>query len=351
MIDADDLALLAQGFAAAMVPPTDATLDPMATLVSLYELGWGDLLAAAPHQGAATTFTLLGSLGASAPLLDDILAVALGLPIEPGTCVIFPAPHSAEPPGRILDGRLTIDGLASSRIDATPSAVVAARSDNGVTLHTVDAVALRTIEDGALKSSTYGSLDPQATVRKVRATIPADLGNRAIRPEAWDEAVRDARLALAGQLIGGSRQMLELARAHAIDRVQFGRPIASFQTVRHRLAEALVAVEAAAGAAEAAVEILVRRSTPPEIEHTPTAADASLAAAVAKSLAGKAARVTAMHAQQVLAGIGFTADHSFHRFMKRAMIIDTLFGSARTLPVEIGHTILARRTAPRLVEL
>ena len=128
--------------------------------------------------------------------------------------------------------------------------------------------------------------------------------------------------------------MLDLARAHAVDRIQFGRSIASFQAVRHKLAESLVAIEAAAAVADAAVE-------------DPTTSSA----AVAKSLAGKAARVTAAHAQQVLAGIGFTTEHPFHLLLKRTMVIDTLFGSARTLPVEIGRTLVARRTAPRLVEL
>jgi alkylation response protein AidB-like acyl-CoA dehydrogenase len=151
---------------------------------------------------------------------------------------------------------------------------------------------------------------------------------------AWRDGVRDARTALAHQLIGASRRMLGLAQAHAMDRIQFGRSIASFQAVRHKLAESLVAIEAAAAAADAAVGV-------PD----------DLMAALAKSLAGKAARVTATQAQQVLAGIGFTTEHPFHRFLKRTMVIDTLFGSARTLPAEIGRALLAQRNAPRLIEL
>lgn len=76
-----------------------------------------------------------------------------------------------------------------------------------------------------------------------------------------------------------------------------------------------------------------------------------LLAAVATSLAGKAARTTATHAQQVLAGIGFTTDHQFHLMLKRTLVLDTLFGSARTLPTEIGAALLASSNAPRLVEL
>jgi hypothetical protein len=54
-----------------------------------------------------------------------------------------------------------------------------------------------------------------------------------------------ARRALGWWLVGSSRAMLALARQHALDRVQFGRPIAAFQAVRHRLAETLVAIEGA----------------------------------------------------------------------------------------------------------
>ncbi len=57
--------------------------------------------------------------------------------------------------------------------------------------------------------------------------------------------VAAGRHALGWWLVGSSRAMLSLARQHAVDRVQFGRPVASFQAIRHRLAETLVAVEGA----------------------------------------------------------------------------------------------------------
>ena len=79
--------------------------------------------------------------------------------------------------------------------------------------------------------------------------------------------------------------MLDLARAHALERVQFGRPIARFQAVRHRLADALVAVEALDAALGAAWD-----------EPNP------MTAALAKAIAGRTARTVATHCQQVLAG-------------------------------------------------
>src|SRR5207248_4249664 len=80
----------------------------------------------------------------------------------------------------------------------------------------------------------------------VAATSAADLP-----PTAWPAAVAAGQLALAHELVGASRAMLQLARDHAVERIQFGRPIGSFQAVRHRLADGLVAIEGADAAVAA----------------------------------------------------------------------------------------------------
>jgi alkylation response protein AidB-like acyl-CoA dehydrogenase len=128
--------------------------------------------------------------------------------------------------------------------------------------------------------------------------------------------------------------MLELARAHALERVQFGRPIAGFQAVRHRLAEALVAIEAADGALAAAWD-----------DPSP------FAAGLAKALAGRGARTVARHAQQVLAGIGFTTEHPLHRYVRRVLVLDRLLGDARSLTRQLGEDLLARRSLPAILPL
>jgi alkylation response protein AidB-like acyl-CoA dehydrogenase len=129
--------------------------------------------------------------------------------------------------------------------------------------------------------------------------------------------------------------MIDLAVDHARSRVQFGQPIGSFQAVRNRLADAHVAREGAAAALEMAWD----------------ADDANLAGLLAKSLAGRAARIAATQCQQVLAGIGFTAEHPFHRFLARALVLDSVLGSAAELPKVIGAQLIAAGTIPRLVDL
>jgi hypothetical protein len=144
----------------------------------------------------------------------------------------------------------------------------------------------------------------------------------------------DARRALGWWLVGSSRAMLTLARQHALDRVQFGRPIAAFQAVRHRLAETLVAIEGA----EATLNL-------PGVDNP------DLTALLAKAAAGKAALTTAGHCQQVLGGIGFTAEHDLHHHVKRVLVLDGLLGSSRELTRKAGAGLRARGSVPRLAQL
>jgi hypothetical protein len=143
-----------------------------------------------------------------------------------------------------------------------------------------------------------------------------------------------ARLAVAHELVGAGRAMLDLAREHAVERVQFGKPIASFQAVRHRLAETFVYLEAADALLEDAWD--------------DGGADY---AAMAKAFAGRGARVAAKHCQQVLAGIGFTTEHPFHRYLLRTIELDQLMGSSKTLTRELGRRLLERRQLPSPVPL
>ena len=144
----------------------------------------------------------------------------------------------------------------------------------------------------------------------------------------------DARRALGWWLVGSARAMLTLARQHALDRVQFGRPIAGFQAVRHRLAETLVAIEGA----EATLSL-------------PGEDNPDLTALLAKAAAGKAALTAAKHCQQVLGGIGFTAEHDLHHHVKRALVLDGLLGSSRELTRKAGAGLRARGSVPRLAHL
>ena len=87
-IDTDDLALLASSFEAAMA---DAP-GPSEADQAMYDLGWAELLASAPGQGAATAFSALGKTNSAASLLDDVVANAIGAEAALQSCAVFSRP-------------------------------------------------------------------------------------------------------------------------------------------------------------------------------------------------------------------------------------------------------------------
>jgi hypothetical protein len=315
-MDSEERDLFAKSLGHATARHTGAALD-----AALDELGWADAHGADPRVAVATLFELQGSSGATSSALDHVLATALGQ--EAGAVsVVLPPLGGGDPPGRVEAGSVTVAGLGTAPLAGRDGAVVVAGAGDGW------AAAVVSPEDLTLR--TVHGMDPGLGLVEVTGTAAWPDAS----PVAWPDAVAAGQRALAHELVGASRAMLELARAHALERVQFDRPIASFQAVRHRLADSLVAVEAADGALAAAWE------------------DPSLfAAGLAKALAGRGARTVARHSQQVLAGIGFTTDHPFHRFLKRALALEGLFGSADDIVVGIGRQLIAERTVPTLIEL
>jgi alkylation response protein AidB-like acyl-CoA dehydrogenase len=125
-----------------------------------------------------------------------------------------------------------------------------------------------------------------------------------------------AAVALALDSLGGARRALEVSVDYAKQRVQFGRPIGSFQAVKHRCADMLVAVETARVAADTAVRELPGLGGPP-----------SPWVPIAKSHATDAAVEVAGLGIAVLGGIGFTWEHDMHLYLKRAQLNQALYGT------------------------
>jgi len=292
---------------------------------TLAALGWPDMLESEPHAAVAVVFTELGRAGARATALDDVLLAALGVAPAPHLAVVLPQFGTWLPPGRVDAERGRAVGLATARAARADELVVACRSG------AVDTVL--TVARTSAELRPVAGVDPDAGLWQVRVEQPV----APVAPDdagRWTAAVAAGRRATGYQIAGACRTMLDLARTHALEREQFGRPIARFQAVRHRLADALVAVEV--------------------LEATLAAADdepGELTAALAKATAGRTARVVATSCQQVLAGIGFTTDHPFHRHLKRTMLLAGLFGSAEEIALDLGQRLLADRRVPTLIEL
>jgi hypothetical protein len=318
-VEAGELELLDKSVRHALVsaPDADDALDA---------IGWPDVLAAEPRDAVSVVFGALGDLNAVASSLDDVLLDALGVTTGSGAAVALPAFGGWDPPGVVSGGALAVDGLAFARSARRDTVAVPARDG--------DQVIVAVVTTEAIERTVIEGIAPEVGMSRLQAAAVQPAAIETLAPDAWDDALLAGRRALATELVAVGRAMLRLARDHALTREQFGRPIAQFQAVRHRLAEAYVALEAGDAAVAAAWDA-----------PDPTTA------MLAKSLAGRGARIAATHSQQVLAGIGFTEEHPLHRYVKRTLLLDGLLGSSTRLPRELGVTLLVTRQLPRLLDL
>jgi hypothetical protein len=290
---------------------------------ALAEMGWTDALAEAPEVAVSLLFELQGHSNSTSSAIQDVLAVALGV-ARGDAAFVLPAIGGYAVPGELSDGTLTVSGFGTASMRTASTLLVPALDGGALVVATVDAA--------ALQLDAVDGIDPAYGAVVVGGS--ATPSSVAPAQAAWSSAIQAGQVALAYELIGASRQMLALAREHALSRVQGGGLIARYQAVRHRLAETLIAIEGAASAAEAYW-----------INDDPAAAP------IAKAVAGQAARITSRHAQQVLAGMGFTAEHAFHHFFKRTRMLDQLLGPAQLLTRELGEQIIATAELPTFLPL
>ena len=280
----------------------------------LLELGWSEALDASPAIAIDVLFAAQGAAATTSKALHHVLAAGLGADGP----VLLPALDSRDAPGVVTGDDVHVSGLAI----APDSEHLLVPTSDGLVRVATTYLSLREVH----------GLDPAYHLVEVSGAAP--FVTEAM-PGDWAHAVALGQRALAAELVGAGRTMLDLARTHALDREQFGRPISAFQAVRHRLADTLVALESA--------DDLIAASWEDD--------ESAVLAAMAKAVAGRAARTAARHCQQVLAGIGFTTEHRFHLYLRRALLLDQLLGSARSLTRELGTDLLASRQLPRLPPL
>ena len=130
-----------------------------------------------------------------------------------------------------------------------------------------------------------------------------------------------AAVALAAESVGGAQRCLDMAVAYAKERVQFGRPIGSFQALKHQMADMFVAVESARSISYAAAHAVAR-------DPGPAGPDPTIAAA--RIHCARAAAAVAGEAVQMHGGIGITWEHDVQLYFKRAHTGAQLFGRPQT---------------------
>jgi alkylation response protein AidB-like acyl-CoA dehydrogenase len=142
----------------------------------------------------------------------------------------------------------------------------------------------------------------------------------------------------SAEMLGGASRAMDMAVEYAKDRVQFGRPIGSFQAVKHRCADMLVDVEGMRSSAYWAAWCI-------GAIHE----DASVAASTAKIWCSDASKRVMASALQVHGGIGFTWEHDLHLFLKRAQLDQVSFGDAAFHRQRLADLLRPRVEAGRSV--
>jgi alkylation response protein AidB-like acyl-CoA dehydrogenase len=166
---------------------------------------------------------------------------------------------------------------------------------------------------------------PLATMDQTRKQARLDFENVAARPlgtpgSAWpamSKTLDQAAVGLANEMVGGAQKVLEMSVEYAKVRVQFGRPIGSFQAIKHKCADMLLETESGKSAAYYAAWAAAEDN-----EELP------VAASLAKAYCSDAYFHAAAENIQIHGGIGFTWEHDAHLYFKRAKSSEILFGDA-----------------------
>jgi alkylation response protein AidB-like acyl-CoA dehydrogenase len=279
----------------------------------------GKFVAPVPFLGSAVVATATLLAAGDAELLDKLAAggttAALAVPFAamPGTPVARTARIARPQPGDLDRDVARLSGTIAGIADALPADVLLVPAD-GVPfgLYAVDAGA------AGVSRAPLVSLDMtrqlcDLTLQEVPARLIAQGG-------AAEAAVQAALTAGAGVLaseqLGLAERCVEMTVGYVRERRQFGRPVGSFQALKHRLADMWVSVAQARAAARYAAACLAGGDP-----------DTRVAVALAVSACCEAATAVAQECVQMHGGIGFTWEHPAHLYLKRAKSASIAFGT------------------------
>ena len=220
--------------------------------------------------------------------------------------------------------------------------LVPAGTESGSALFAVDAAAARGLSRRLMRtldpSRPQARLDFAATPGRLAGAVGA--GAHAVR-----QGLAHATIALAAEQVGGAERCLEAAVEYAGMRRQFGRPIGSFQAIKHKCADLLILVESARSAARYAASV----SSSPESDE-----DLYAAAALAGAYCSTAYFTVAAENIQIHGGIGFTWEHHAHLYFRRAKASEVMFGTPLKqrafLARHLGLAASAHRGVPFAVD-
>jgi alkylation response protein AidB-like acyl-CoA dehydrogenase len=291
---------------------TDDGFDPALWALAA-ELGWLGLTVSEAAGGAGyglaeamVLFVELGRSLACGPWLGTVIAAeALGRSAHP----LLPALLAGRERVALVDDPQDRLGAAAP-VDGEIAGVV----DGGVATRflVLGSRAVRLVDAAAADVASVRAIDP--TRRMSRVAVRGVAAERVSEDAAGLRA--RAQVLVAAEAAGVAERTLDMSVEYAKVREQFGRPIGSFQAIKHRCADMAVRAEVARSAVTYAAVALGEG-----------AADAAQSVPIAKALAGDAAIANATDNVQNHGGIGYTWEADPHLYLKRARLLEYVFGT------------------------
>jgi alkylation response protein AidB-like acyl-CoA dehydrogenase len=272
---------------------------------------------------AANALVVGGTPVQQAAWLPDIAAGTITATVAHAEADGRPGAEAVETIARVEGGDVVLSGTKSYVVDGHTAdlLVVAARApgtlgSDGVALHLVPATT------PGVRRRVLATLDQtrrlaEIELRDVRVPRDAVLGEGPRGAAVLATTLQLATVALAAEQLGGAERCLDLAVAYAGERVQFGRPIGSFQAIKHTCADMLMRVEAARSALYYAACTADERND-----------ELPVAASLAKAYCSDTYFQCAADCMQIHGGVGFTWEYDVHLYFKRAKSSESLLGDA-----------------------
>lgn len=271
-------------------------------------------------------------------LAEDAGGAALGLA---EATLVFEELGRALVPGPLVASHLAsglVDGVAEGTVVVGLAVVPPGGGDGVVPVvleHLADVDVVAVLDDGGIALVAPADVDATAVSRPLDPLTPVwttrglPRGEPVAGPEEAARWRRDGTVLTAALQVGLARAATELAARYAAERHQFGRPIGSFQAVKHLCADMEVRRTVARVAVQAAGVIA----------DQPGVGDPDVAAAEAKVLADDAAVANGRACVQVHGGTGFTWESPVHLFLKRARVHANQFVTAAEATAWLGATL------------
>jgi hypothetical protein len=232
--------------------------------------------------------------------------------------LVLPPLGSSAPPGRVEGSLIQIAGVVTNGQRGRGYLVGTDRDD------------MLVIEPALLDIESSSGFDPDLGLARIGGAVCLNNCRPGPGGVDWDTVSARAARAIGSELLGVGQGALALASEHVRERRQFGQPLSALQAVRHRLADAQVAQTGAR-------ELLAATD-----ERLPARVQTQLV----KALAGRSALLAVAAAQQVCGAMGFTDEFGLHRYVRRAYLLDSVFGGSEAAEGELGSLALAAGLTP-----